>query len=179
MKKNIGLQKEKVKLLPYDPVWVELYKKEEKLLRSALGKIVLEIRHIGSTSIPGAVAKPIIDIAVGIKDLEKARKCIGALKKIGYILKHDAKEHKRYFFLKEKEGEITHHLHIEKLGSDVWNRQVIFINYLKKNKEALDRYNKFKIELAEKYKNNRKAYVAAKVKFIDDMIAEAKNKKSV
>ena len=66
-------------------------------------------------------------------------------------------------------------MHIEKLGSNVWERQVIFINYLKKNKKALDRYNKFKADLAEKYKDNRRGYVDAKIKFIDDMITGAKS----
>lgn len=171
--KKIGLKKEEVKLLPYDPTWNELYKKEEEVLRSDLGKIALEIQHIGSTAIPGAKAKPIIDIAVGVKELKYAESCMESLKKLGYKLEHGA-EDGRYFFAKENNGKITHHLHIEKFDSEIWNRQIIFINYLKKNKEALDRYNKFKTDLAHKYKNDRKSYVAAKVKFIDDMIAEAR-----
>ena len=173
VKDIIGLQKEEIKLFAYDPKWAKLYKIEEKALYSKLGKAAIEIQHIGSTSIPGAMTKPIIDIAVGVKDLEEAEICAEPLKKLGYNLEHGA-EDGRYFFTKENNGKITHHLHIEKLDSDVWIRQFVFINYLKKNKNALDRYNRFKIELAEKNKDNRKAYVAAKVKFIDDMIAEAK-----
>lgn len=173
--KQIGLKKEEVKLLPHDPAWAELYKKEEKPLRLTLGKTALEIQHIGSTSIPGALAKPIIDIAVGVRDLKDAEECIQPLKKLGYKLEH-GEENGRYFLTKESNSKITHHFHIEKLGSDIWNRQIVFINYLKKNKRALDRCNEFKSELAEKYKNNRKAYVAAKVKFINDMIAEAGGK---
>ena len=163
-------------MLLYNPEWAKLYKKEEKLLRLMLGKTALEIQHIGSTSIHGAIAKPIIDIAVGLKDLKDAEKCIEPLKRLGYKREHGA-ENGRYFFTKESNGKITHHLHIEKLGSDVWNRQVIFINYLKKNKRALDRYNKFKTELAAKYRNDRKSYVATKVKFIDDIIREVERRR--
>lgn len=64
-RKIIGLQRKKVELLPYNPAWQKLYQEEAKLLYSAIGKYILDIQHVGSTSIPGAKAKPIIDIAIG------------------------------------------------------------------------------------------------------------------
>ena len=172
--KVIGLQKEKVELAPYNLEWEKSYKNEEKLLHDLFGKYAIEIQHIGSTAIPGAKAKPIIDIAVGVENLEETENYLESLKQLGYKLEHCA-EKGRYFFAKERAGKITQHLHIEKIGSDVWDRQIIFINYLKKNKDALDRYNKFKTELAEKYKDDRKSYVAAKVEFIDNLIVEAED----
>lgn len=62
----LGLERGKVKLLQYDYRWVGLYKQEEKLLLSLIAKYVIDIQHVGSTSIVGLDSKPIIDIAVGL-----------------------------------------------------------------------------------------------------------------
>ncbi len=159
---QIGLKKQEVKLFPYDPAWAELYKKEEKLFRPALGKIALEIQHIGSTSIPGTMAKPIIDIAVGVKDLKDAEDCIEPLKKLSYKLKHNA-EDGRYFFTKENNGKITHHLHIVKFNGELWKNQIIFRDYLKKYKGAVNKYNELKNKLAKKYENDRKNMLPEKI----------------
>src|SRR4030042_2890085 len=99
-KKVIGLQRKKVKLLSYNSAWKRLYKEEEELLNSAIGKYVLDIQHVGSTSIPGAKAKPIIDIAIGVRKLKDGEKCIKPLEKLGYEYGHDAGIKGRNFFAK-------------------------------------------------------------------------------
>jgi len=67
----IGLKRGIVELAPYTYEWKEEYNKEEKLLYSVIGKYVLDIQHVGSTSIEGLDAKPIIDIAVAVESLDK------------------------------------------------------------------------------------------------------------
>jgi len=172
--KIIGLENEKVKLSPYNPVWEKLYKKEEKILIPVIERYRLDIEHIGSTSILGAKAKPIIDIAVGVKNLKDGERLIKPLKKLGYECKHDASIEKRYFFTKGGENHTTHHLHIVKFNSKLWKNQIIFRDYLRKNKKIVKKYNELKEELAEKYKNDRKKYVAGKDKFIKSIIKKAK-----
>lgn len=172
--KVIGLQNKKVKLFPYNPAWEKLYKKDEKLIRSAFKDYILDIQHIGSTSAPGAKAKPIIDIAVGVKDLKDGEKCIEPLELLGYKYKHDASIEKRYFFTKGNENNITHHLHIVKFNGKLWKNQIIFRDYLKKHREVVEEYNELKEELAEKYRDDRKKYVAGKNKFIKSIIKQAK-----
>ena len=98
MEKNIGLNKNEVRILPYNQNWKKLYKQEEELLSCALEKIALEIQHIGSTSIPGAMAKPIIDIAVGVKNLDDAKKCIDPLHGLGYKLEHGSEKWQIFFY---------------------------------------------------------------------------------
>jgi GrpB-like predicted nucleotidyltransferase (UPF0157 family) len=172
--KVIGLQNKKVKLSPYNSVWEKIYKKEEKLLRPIIKKYGLDIQHIGSTSIPGSRAKPIIDIAVGVNNLKDGKKLIKPLNKLGYKCKHDASIEKRYFFTKGNKTHTTHHLHIEKLNSRLWKYQIIFREYLKKHKKAVEEYNELKEILADKYKNDRKKYVAGKDSFIKNIIKKAK-----
>jgi GrpB-like predicted nucleotidyltransferase (UPF0157 family) len=169
----IGLPRKKVKLFSYNPVWKELYKKEEKLLRSAIGKYVLDIQHVGSTSVPGANAKPIIDIAVGVKNLKDGEKRIKPLKQLGYEYKHDAGIKGRHFFAKGKKRNRTYYIHIIKLNGRFWKNLIVFRDYLRKHKRAVKEYNKLKEKLARKYKDDRDTYTTKKDSFIRGIIKKA------
>ncbi len=169
-KKIIGLQRKKVKLFSYNPGWKKLYKEEEKLLRLATGKYVLDIQHVGSTSIPGAKAKPIIDIAVGVKNLKDGEKCIKPLRQLGYEYKHDAGIKGRHFFAKGSEKNRTHYIHIAKLNGRFWKNHILFRDYLRKHKTAVKEYNELKEKLARKYKDDRDTHTAQKDSFIQRII---------
>jgi len=173
-KKIIGLERGKVNLLFYNSKWKELYKREEELLYSSIGNYVLDIQHIGSTSIPGILAKPIIDIAVGLKSLDLVKKIIKPLKSIGYQYLGEKGVTNRHFFVKGIEKNRTHYLHVEKLGSKNWKNHILFRDYLLKNKEAAKEYSQLKRELALKYKNDRDAYLTEKESFIQKIIKRAK-----
>ena len=175
-RKVIGLQRKKVELYPYNPVWKKLYEKEAKILRLAIGQYILDIQHVGSTSIPGAKAKPIIDIAIGVENLKKAEKCIKPLTNLGYEYKYNAGVRGRRFFAKGSESNRTYYIHISKLNSRVWKDLVFFRDYSRKHKEALKEYNELKEELARKYKNNRYRYTAQKDSFIKSIIKKSEAK---
>jgi GrpB-like predicted nucleotidyltransferase (UPF0157 family) len=83
----IGLKRGTVKLVPYTYKWKEEYEKEEKLLYSVMGKYILDIQHVGSTSIEGLDAKPIIDIAVAVESLDKVECFKDLLENIGISIK--------------------------------------------------------------------------------------------
>ena len=172
--KNIGLKNKTVKLVSYNPAWEKLYKKEKKILLSLVKMHGLDIQHIGSTSIYGAKAKPIIDIAIGVKDLKDAEKFIKPLKLLGYNYKHDAGITGRHFFAKGSDMKTTHHLHIVKINGKLWNNQIIFRDYLKKHKKAVKEYNDLKFKLAGKYENDRGKYTAKKSRFIKAILKIAK-----
>jgi len=171
--KIIGLQRKKVKLLAYNPAWKKLYKKEEKLLSSVVRKYVLDIQHVGSTSIPGARAKPIIDIAIGVKKLKDGEECIKPLKRLGYKYKQDAGVKGRHFFVKGSEKNRTHYIHIAKMGGKFWKSLILFRDYLRKYDRAVKEYNKLKEKLAKKYKDDRDSYTAKKEIFIREIIKKA------
>ena len=128
--KIIGLKNEKVGLLAYNPAWEKLYKEEEKLIIPIVEKYGVYVEHIGSTAIPGSKAKPIIDIAIGVRNLKDAERFVKPLKQFGYECKHDASIEKRYFFTKGNKTHTTHHLHVIKFNSRLWNDQIIFRDYL-------------------------------------------------
>ena len=173
-RKIIGLQQKKVKLLAYNTAWPRLYKREEKLLLSVAREYILDIQHIGSTSVPGMKAKPIIDIVIGVKSLKDGKKCVGGLEKIGYEYKHDAGVKGRHFFVKGTEKNRTHYIHIVKLNGNNWENYIYFRDYLRAHKIAVIKYNKLKEQLAKKYKHDRDTYTTRKSFFIQGIIKKAK-----
>ena len=173
MKKIIGLQRKKVKLSSYNPKWKKLYKKEEKLILSAIGKYIKNIQHVGSTSIPKAKAKPIIDIAIGIESLKIGKKCIKSMEKLGYEYTYDPKIGGQHFFAKGKEKNRTHYIHMVKLNGRYWKNCILFRDYLKKHKEIVKEYNNLKEKLAERYKDDRDNYTLKKSSFIRKIIKKA------
>ncbi|MCX6764168.1 MAG: GrpB family protein [Candidatus Nealsonbacteria bacterium] len=176
MKKIIGLQRKKVKLLPYNPNWEKLYKKEEKLIRSVIGEYIKDIQHVGSTSIPGAKAKPIIDIAIGVESLKIGKKCIKPLKKLGYQYAYDSKIGGQHFFAKGKEKNRTHYIHMIKLNGRYWKNCILFRDYLRKHKDIIKKYNNLKEKLAKIYKDDRDTYTIKKSSFIRIIIKKADSK---
>ena len=72
-----------VRLVAYDPQWKRLFGLEKACLQEVLGLTILDIQHMGSTSIPGMLAKPIIDIAIAIADFEEGRVCIPLIEELG------------------------------------------------------------------------------------------------
>lgn len=176
MTSKIGLKRGTVKLSSYSNTWKSLYKKEKGILKSTLKNYIkiIDIQHVGSTSIPKLKAKPIIDIAIGIQILKDGKKCVKSLEKLGYEYEHDAGVKGRHFFAKGPEKNRTHYLHIEKHNGKLWQNHILFRNYLKRFANIRKEYQKIKEIAADKYKNDRVAYSKEKSKFIDDTVKKAK-----
>ncbi len=172
--REIGLKRGIVKLFEYQKGWVSLYKAEHQQLKSALNDFVSDIQHIGSTSVPGLCAKPIIDIMIGVKTLENYVELIDILKIIGYEFRECASEPDRKFFLKRNNDISTHHLHIVEIDTEEWNKHIIFRDYLIDHKETADKYGCLKLELARKFPEDRDNYIVAKSKFINMIVDKIK-----
>jgi GrpB-like predicted nucleotidyltransferase (UPF0157 family) len=86
----LGLPGDGVRLEPYTAVWKWLFRREWLLLRACLIGYAIDIQHIGSTAIPGMIAKPILDIAVTTADYEQARPCTELLPRFGYVYRGEA-----------------------------------------------------------------------------------------
>lgn len=169
----IGLARGTVKLLPYNYEWAELYKQEEKLLYSLIGQYIIDIQHVGSTSIEGLDAKPIIDIAAGVKSLDDVEKFRNLLEGAGYQYRGSAGVEGRVMFAKGSEDSRSHYLHIEVYGGKLWENHIYFRDYLCLHKESLEEYSKLKKELAAKFGEDRKSYTSAKNDFISSILKRA------
>ena len=173
---KIGIKRNTVKILEYNPEWKSEYLKEKDGLKSALKGYDVNIQHVGSTSIVGCKAKPIIDIAIGIPNLEYGNKLIPILQKIGYYY-NDTVSFDGSYFLKKCENDIeTHFIHIEDKNGKSWQNHIVFRDYMNLNSGEVVRYSNLKNFLAQKFYNDRKSYTKSKEIYIKKIIEKALEK---
>jgi GrpB-like predicted nucleotidyltransferase (UPF0157 family) len=157
--------------MPHSELWHHLFAEEETQLRNAIGAQVVAIEHVGSTAICGLSAKPIIDIAVAVREITDAEKCITQLESIGYKSRGELGIPGRQYFTKGDPR--THHLHMVELGSDLWRSHLLFRDYLRLRPEVAKEYEHLKMGLAQKHTKNREAYTQGKAAFIEGVLKAA------
>ena len=168
----IGVKRNKVILVPHDDNWGNEYRLAKAELINIFGDNIVEIHHVGSTAIKGIVAKPILDIAVVIKD--EALLNMAGMESAGYEYRGDAGVPGRFYFVRRVNGDIsTHHIHCYLKDNDDYNSLVLFANYLNNHPEYAKQYNDLKIKLAREYPDDRGAYGEGKTAFIERIVALA------
>ncbi|USK74418.1 GrpB family protein [Peribacillus frigoritolerans] len=158
----------------YNPNWSKEYEQEKEKIMGVLKENYIYIEHIGSTSVTGLGAKPILDIMVGVNNLDEVDKFIEPLKQIGYEFVSHKEFPERRFFRRGLWGAGTHHLHIYKFGSGHWNNNILFRNYLRTHSDVLKQYHQLKKDLAVKHYLERARYTQAKEPFIQNVLEKAK-----
>jgi GrpB-like predicted nucleotidyltransferase (UPF0157 family) len=161
-------------VIAYDPTWPELFSRRAAELRTAIGPVAMRIDHIGSTAIPGLLAKPVIDIQISISDLEPVDLYRLPLEGLGFVFRPDNPERtKRYF--REPPGERRTHLHVRRAGSFGEQFALLFRDFLRVHHEVARQYGELKLELAQRYPRveDRHAYTEAKSPFIWNVMAQA------
>ena len=158
-------------VVDYSSNWPILYEQEKQRLLDAVGSDVADIQHVGSTSVPGLAAKPIIDIAAVLRHFPPSMILIRALEELGYLYQGELGIAGRHFFRKGMPR--THHLHLVEANSEVWQKQLLFRDFLRAHPESAQRYDTLKRELAVQYSCDRKAYVNAKAPLIAELLAAA------
>jgi len=170
----MALKRGIVELEDYNLNWEVEYKREEKLLKEVLGDKIVEIHHIGSTSIEGLKAKPVIDILVVINSLNEITEIEKLLTPYDYENRGQQGVPDRYFFAKGPEDARSHYIHFTEPNSKTYYNQVYFKKYLLEHPEYIKKYCDLKQELAEKYADERPKYTAGKNEFITNVIYLAK-----
>ena len=170
----MALKRGIVELSDYNKSWKEEYLKEEKLLKDVLGDRIIQIEHVGSTSIEGLKAKPVIDILVVIKSLNEIDEIEKILKDYDYSNRGPQGVDDRIFFAKGPEDARTHYIHFTEPNSDTFYSLTYFKKYLLEHPEYIKKYCDLKQELANLYPDERKKYTAGKNDFIKNVISLAK-----
>lgn len=165
-KPNVGLGRGEVKLQPHNPVWARAFEDEKSLLIPIFGSSAVAIEHVGSTSVPGLSAKPIIDIEVGLSNLASWIAFRSKLESAGYASMPDRIRIDEVFMPKGPEARRTHYLHIVAYNSSEWIRTLKFRDILRNDERVRSEYQTLKQALAERFSDNRAAYSAAKASFI-------------
>jgi len=162
---------EPVRIVDYDPAWPERFERERSLLERAIGGwIVGGIHHVGSTAVPGLVAKPIIDVLVGVADLESSRAGFEPLAGLGYLYA-PYRPREMHWFCKPDPSRRTHHLHLVPFGSKRFRDELAFRDRLRAQPELAAEYGALKLALAERFEQDREAYTEAKGDFIRSILS--------
>ncbi len=163
-------------LLPYDPKWKGLFEEEKLNIQASLGDIVANIEHIGSTAIPGIHAKPVIDILIGVNDLDSfTEEHIKKLNVLGYYyqpLFENEFPNRRYFFKNNESGNRTHQIHLVNYPSSWWIRHILFRDYMRAYPKAALDYEKHKFVLANELEDTL-SYAKAKTNFCEGIFQRA------
>ncbi len=162
-------EQREVELVPHNPEWSQLADEETKRILEQLSIPVIGIYHIGSTSIPGIKAKPIIDFVMEVEDLDEVIRSVEVLEKLGYISKGEYGIPGRQFFTKDTNNERSHHLHVFQKGHPDIERHLVFRDFLRANPEAAREYEKIKEKLAKRFPKKSGSYTEAKSDFILSM----------
>ena len=164
----------RIKVVPYNPEWSKMYHEEAKKIREILGFDVVQLYHIGSTSIPYIRAKPIIDILAEVYDIEKVESYNKELKILGYKAKGENGIPGRRYFSKDTDGIRTHHLHIFQIDNPDAKKLIDLRDYLITHPEDADIYSELKERLVIEHSGNRDSYVDGKHDFVQELNRRAK-----
>jgi GrpB-like predicted nucleotidyltransferase (UPF0157 family) len=165
----LGLENNVVRLSDHSSLWADLYREEEKRITAAVGHLLIDLQHIGSTAIPGIKAKPILDMLAGVAPLEKAFLCKAPLEAIGYDYIVGAGIADDHVFGKGVPR--THYLHVVEYTGAKWTNHLCFRDRLRSDPLLAQAYESLKEELSRKFSDSWAKYHDAKSKFISEVVA--------
>ena len=158
-------------LAPYDPAWPSLFSRLEALIREALGDDVLLLEHVGSTSVPGLSAKPIIDMVLAVADSSDEPAYVPRLEEKGFTLR--IREPDWYEHRMLKAPDILGNLHVFSDGCEEVERMLLFRDWLRNHEGDRLHYEGAKRELATRTWKYRQNYADAKSSVVQEILARA------
>ncbi len=163
----LGLRRHTVRLRPHDPAWADRSREVIGQIAEVSGLPEHRIQHVGSTSVPGLSAKPILDIDVGIVTVDDIEDIVMRLVRVGFIDRGDGQGGIGRLLVWETAPDIrTIHVHITPFDSDWWRQDLAFRDALRADSVLRQRYADFKSDLAHRFPADRKSYREAKNVFI-------------
>lgn len=164
-----------VLIAPYSEEWPQYFRHAEAELLAAFAPLAVSIEHIGSTSVPGLVAKPVIDVMLAASSLQEVEMKIAALAELGYayVAKYEQDLPMRRYFVKSPADSLRVHLHAVEAGSQFWKEHIAFRDMLRTNAQLRSQYQALKLRLAQEFADDKSAYTDAKGPFIQAALVNA------
>ncbi|SET22591.1 GrpB family protein [Geodermatophilus poikilotrophus] len=166
---RLDLHEAPITLAPYDTGWPRLFSREADRLRTALGPVALRIEHVGSTSVPGLVAKPVIDVLLVVPDPADEPGYVPQLEAAGYVLRIREPGWFEHRLLKGPDTDVN--LHVFGPGAAEVERVLRFRDRLRGDDAARDRYARTKRELARRTWRHVQDYADAKSAVVEEILA--------
>jgi GrpB-like predicted nucleotidyltransferase (UPF0157 family) len=174
---DFGSNAAMITIVPYDPSWPARFEAEAAALRAAFGARALRIEHVGSTSMPGLAAKPVIDIQISVASLEPTMEYSELLAPLGYCHVVVGEFDRVYpFFQKPATWPSTHHVHLCQAGGEQERRHLAFRDYLRSHPDIAQEYVDLKRRLAAMHDGagaSRERYSLAKTEFVESVLEKA------
>lgn len=161
-----------VYLAEYDPAWPRLFARESERIRAILGDRVVQLEHVGSTSVPGLAAKPRIDMLLVVPDSADEPAYVSPLEAVGYVLRVREPEWYQHRVLKGPETDIN--LHVFSPGCVEIERMLLFRDWLRSHPDDRQLYERTKRELAQKTWKYVQNYADAKSEVVEEIVSRAR-----
>ncbi|ONH32787.1 GrpB family protein [Pseudofrankia asymbiotica] len=165
-----GLEKRPIVIAAYRPEWVTRFAHEQARIVGALGEAAVRVEHIGSTSVQGLAAKPIIDIQVSVADMTDSACFEGPLLRVGYVVR--VREHGEHWMFRTAEQDV--HIHVCEAGSDWEHRHLLFRDWLRHDAADRAAYEAAKRALAALDWPSMQHYAEAKSDIIQEITTRAR-----
>ena len=170
----LGLTRGTVVLVEHEESWIKQAGETISLLKRILGEAAVDIQHAGSTAVPGLMAKPIIDIIIGVRALDDLDHFLEEMDKAGVREAGQDLAGQRLFVMGDFEKNTrSHHIHAVIWNAAPWKNYILFRDYLRAFDEKRAEYEAEKRRLAALYPNDRNAYTGAKAAMIERLLEEA------
>jgi GrpB-like predicted nucleotidyltransferase (UPF0157 family) len=154
-------------------LWKLQFWLEKAWLHLGLGNRVLGIEHVGSTSIRGLPAKPIVDISIAVENYERAWWIVPVMKSLGYDYLGENTELREYAF--ERPSPFASAVFVCEPEAEIWQMRLRFRDYLRNHPEARKAYENLKRYLAQQYADDLSAYQRAKLPFVQEILGKEHN----
>ncbi len=164
---------EHIEIVEYRADWPRVFEREAAAILAACRPLIAEVHHIGSTSVPGLAAKPILDVLPVAAGQADAAEAVSRMTALGYRYRGENGIAGRFYFDRVVDGRTVMHVHVFPAGHPEIRRHLAFRDYLRTNPDIAREYERLKRELATRYRDDRRAYTDAKAAFITRVIEAA------
>ena len=170
---SLGTPGEHIEVVEYCAEWSQVFEREAAAILAACRLRVTEVHHIGSTSVPGLAAKPILDVLPVAAGPAEALEAVSRLTALGYRYRGENGIAGRSYFDRVVDGRTVMHVHMFPAGHPEVRRHLVFRDHLRTNPEACREYARLKRELASRYRDDRRTYTDSKSVFIEGIVDAA------
>lgn len=161
-------------LAPHQEEWTQNAERTIQTLKQLLEPTAVDIQHIGSTAISSIHAKPIIDLVVGVRNLDDIAPYVELLKQYDIVFRGEDVTGQLLFVMGDFEKDTrTHHIHVVRWNGAEWNNYINFRDYLNRYPDKAMQYDACKKKLAAQFADDRRSYTAGKQKLIGCLLKEA------
>ena len=161
----------RVDVVAYDPEWPQIFERIRSYVWPAVRGVAIDVEHVGSTSVPGLRAKPVIDACIVAATSGDIQACIERLASIGYVHRGNLGVPEREAFRRPDELP-RHHLYLSPRDSLSLKNHLGFRDYLRSHPEAAREYGELKASLARRFPEDIDSYIVGKTDFVLRILGE-------